>query len=547
MIPGRDGINLATDLYFPKSNSISYPVVLIRTPYNKKLLKEYGDFYSRHGYVTAIQDVRGKYDSEGSWMPYESEGADGYDTIEWLAAQSWSNGKVGMVGGSYSGSAQLAAAIESPPHLVTIIPNITPATPFNNTPYENGVFALGWGIRWTDIVHGNISGQEMNSKFREVFQKDWYHELSYLPVIDLDKKIIGEEVEFWRKWLEEEPGSSYYAEMDYLSNAHKIDIPVFLQSGWFDVAARGTKMIYNSLIDAGNERIKLIIGPWVHSDKSSTQLGPRFLGEEAGIDLFQLYVKWFDYWLKGIDNGILRDPLVQVFDIGPNKWRYSHNYPSEKSMETRLFLSADSNTASPNVNRELVRTGSTSPVRNTAYTYDPSDPTPSFSEFLKKNKLSEYQQIINNRNDVIVFQTESFEKPLTIGGPISAVIYASSSAVDTDFSVTLTGIDQNGNIFPIGQTFGIVRARFRNDPGKEELLVKNKVYEYTIDLSHTCYTLTQGEKLRIEIASCSFPEFSRNLNTGKNNQTTMDFVVAEQKIFHTDEYPSHIVFSVYHN
>ncbi|TFH36494.1 MAG: CocE/NonD family hydrolase [Bacteroidia bacterium] len=340
-IPTRDGINLATDLYFPAARSEKCPVILIRTPYGKNLLKEYGEFYSSNGYVTAIQDVRGKYESDGVWMPYEKEGEDGYDTVEWLADQSWSTGKIGMVGGSYSGSVQLAAAIEVPPHLVTIIPNITPATPFNNTPYENGVFALGWAIRWSDIVNRDISGMEMNDKFRKVFETNWFEKLNHLPLVDLDIKIIGEKVGFWRKWIENGPGeSSEYNEIDYLSLINKIDIPVFLQSGWFDVANRGTKLIYNALIEAGNKNVKLVIGPWVHSDRSSKQLGPLYLGEEAGIDLFDLYLRWFDHWLKGMDNGIITDPLVQIFNIGPNRWIYSDNYPVETTEETKIYLAA---------------------------------------------------------------------------------------------------------------------------------------------------------------------------------------------------------------
>src|SRR5210317_81702 len=238
MIPVRDGTNLATDIYFPCSNSDTYPVILMRTPYSKSLLKEYGEFYSKQGYVTAIQDVRGKYGSEGDWTPYKMEGKDGYDVIEWLASQKWSNGNIGMVGGSYSGSVQLAAAIEAPPHLVTIIPNITPATPYNNTPYENGAFALGWAIRWSGIVSKDISGKEMNNKYQEVFERNWYMDLMHLPVVDLDSIILSQNINFWRDWAINEPNDSYYAAQDYISNIEKIKIPVFLQSGWFDVANR---------------------------------------------------------------------------------------------------------------------------------------------------------------------------------------------------------------------------------------------------------------------------------------------------------------------
>jgi putative CocE/NonD family hydrolase len=449
-----------------------------------------------------------------------------------------------MVGGSYSGSVQLAAAIESPPHLVTIIPNITPATPFNNTPYENGVFALGWGIRWTDIVHQNITGKEMNEKFGQVFQRNWYNDLNSLPVIELDKKIIGQEVDFWRKWIEMEPSiNDYYNDQNYLSHISKITIPVFIQSGWFDVANRGTKLIYEQLAQAGNKNVKMIIGPWVHSDRSSKQLGPLYLGEEAGIDLFELYAKWFDYWLKGENNGIMNDPLIQIFNIGPNDWIYSNEYPSNKSEESNLFI-MPINAGEGIIDGVLSFEENVEVVTSTSYSYDPGNPTPSFQAFMKKRKIVEYKKYIETREDLIIFETAPLKDSLTISGPISAVIYASSTALDTDFNLTLTGVNSNNEIIPIGQTFGIIRAKYRN-PLNPELLEKDKVYEYTIDLSHTCYTLAPGEKLRLEIASASFPEFARNLNTGENNLTTVDFIEAVQTIYFSNEYPSRLIFSSY--
>ena len=541
MIPARDGILLATDLYFPSKESASYPIILIRTPYNKELLKDYGDYYSMQGYVTAIQDVRGKYASKGDWIPYISEGKDGYDVIEWLANQKWSNGKVGMVGGSYSGSVQLAAAIEQPPHLTTIIPNITPATPFNNTPYENGVFTLGSNFRWTDIVSGDISGMEMNTKFQEVFRKNWYNELNYLPVISLENKFSVKNVGFWSDWIKNEPGSRYFESIDYLKNIENIKIPVFVQSGWFDVANRGAKLIYDELNSNGNKHTKLIMGPWVHSDRSSKQLGQMYLGEDAGLDLFELYTKWFDYWLKGVDNGILEEPMVQVFNIGPNKWVYADNYPIKTSKKTKLYLSNNSNNKYSEKGK-LVEFESLNNEGRTGYAYDPSNPTPGFPEFMKKNRFSEYRVMADKRNDIIIFESESLKDSLTIAGPISAVIYASSTALDTDFNLTLTAIDERGELFPIGQTFGIIRAKYRNSVRDSELLNKNEIFKYSIDLSHTFYTLSPRQKLRLEISSCSFPDFSRNLNTGANSQMTLDYEVAEQKIHHNINYPSHLEF-----
>jgi putative CocE/NonD family hydrolase len=542
-IPTRDGVLLATDLYYPSSTKEQLPCILIRTPYGKSLLKEYGEFYCSNGFVVAIQDVRGKYDSEGNWEPYIHEGKDGFDVIEWLAVQDWSNGKVGMVGGSYSGSVQLAAALEAPPHLVTILPNITPATPFHNTPYENGAYALGWAVRWSDIVADNISGKEMNEKYQQVFTQNWYNELNHLPVIELDKKVLARRIDFWRDWIEHESlEGDYFGHQDYLKTIGKLDIPVFLQSGWFDVASRGTKLLYEALVKGGNDRVKLIVGPWVHSDRSSTQLGPMYLGKYAGIDLFEIYLRWFDFWLKEKENGIMDEPRVQLFNIGPNKWNYSDSYPLPDSKKAMLYLHSNKDgEALAGVLKPEVCMSVDSVL---GYQYDPGDPTPSFQAFLKKHRTVEYKAYIESRSDVLVFESVFLEEPLTIAGPISMHLFASSSAVDTDFSISVMAIDSSNNIFPIGQTFGIMRAKFR-DMQNPSLLEKGKVYEYNIDLSHTFYTLKPGEKLRVEISSCSFPEFARNLNTGMSNLTSTEYIVAEQQVYMSKAYPSHLEFYVY--
>ena len=200
-IPMRDGVKLATDIYFPSPKSGPFPVILMRTPYNKDILKGYGGFFSGQGYVLAAQDVRGRFESQGEWEPFINEREDGYDTVEWLAARDWSTGKIGMYGGSYSGLVQFAAAVLKPPHLVTIVPNITPAMPFNNMPYEGGLLVMGGDIRWIDIIENTKTAADMREKAREVYTKDWYSLLKSLPVIDLDKKILGKENPYWRRWI----------------------------------------------------------------------------------------------------------------------------------------------------------------------------------------------------------------------------------------------------------------------------------------------------------------------------------------------------------
>jgi len=544
MIPMRDGVKLATDLYFPEKGDGPFPVILMRTPYNKVMLKDYGIYFSGFGFVYAIQDVRGRFESQGDWEPFIYEGEDGYDSIEWLAAQDWSTGKIGMYGGSYSGSVQYAAAILNPPHLVTIIPNITPAMPFDNMPYEGGVLVMGGDIRWIDIVENSKTAEDMQKKVKEVSTKDWNSLLSFLPVIDLDKKILGRESPYWRQWVKHNTDDSYWKKVNYLKQLRKLDIPVFLQSGWFDPGNRGTKLAYSNLKQSKNKYIKMIMGPWAHTDQSSRYLYGQDLGEAADIGLIDLYIKWFDYWLKGKDNGIINEPLIQVFNFGPNNWLKADTYPLPDTSFVKYYISSEKGANTSHSDGKLQKQKSTSTRQYDTYTYDPGDPSPCFIDFLKKRALESYQNLVGSRNDILVYETAPFDLPQTIAGPISAVLYASSSAKDTDWCVTLYTVTEDGGMHPIGMTWGVLRARFRNSMATPELLEKDKVYEFTIDLSHTGYTFSKGERIRMEISSASFPEYSRNLNTGGHNEMETEYVSAVQKIYHTKEYPSHLLLPV---
>ncbi|MGD9345517.1 MAG: CocE/NonD family hydrolase [Candidatus Aminicenantes bacterium] len=540
----RDGIKLATDIHFPKDQIGPFPVILMRTPYNKAILQGYGDYFSKHGFVFAIQDVRGRFESEGDWEPFVNEREDGYDSIEWLAAQEWSTGKIGMYGGSYSGSVQFSAAILKPPHLVTLVPNITSAMPFNNMPYEGGVLAMGGDIRWIDIIENAKTAADMQKKAREVFTKDWNSLLNHLPVVDLDKIIVGQENPYWRQWIAHNTDDSYWENVRFLEEIKELDIPVFLQSGWFDPGNRGTKLAYLSLIQSKNKCIKMVMGPWAHTDQSSKYLYGQDLGEAADIGLMDLYLRWFDYWLKGKDNGIIDEPLVQVFNLGPNSWLEADTYPLPGTSFVRYYISSEKGANSSNGDGKLQIQKSSSTRQYDTYTYDPGNPSPCFIDYLKREALEQYKTLVGAREDILVYETASFEQPLTIAGPISAVLYASSSAKDTDWCVTLYLVNDDGEIGPIGMTWGVLRARFRNSMSVPKFLEKDKVYEFTIDLSHTGNTFQKGERIRMEISSASFPEYSRNLNTGGHNEMETEYISAVQKIFYSEEYPSHLLLPV---
>jgi predicted acyl esterase len=375
MMPMKDGVNLATDLYFPEGQEGKFPCILIRTPYKKESSELDGTFYASRGYVVAIQDVRGRYSSEGEWKPFVNEGQDGYDAIEWLAEQPWSNGKVGMVGASYLGWVQFWAAVQKPPHLVTIIPNVVPPDPFYNLPYEYGSFFILGALWWAEMVEKEAASDITMQKFFEVSGRDYARDLDHLPVIDLDLKIFGKKNPYWREWVEHNVNDSYWDRANYLDRLEDLDIPVFLQSGWLDGDTIGSKLAYLRLKKSKNKHIKLILGPWGHSDLAISFSG-RDLGEEGAVDLPSLYLRWFDYWLKGIENKILEEPLVQLYTINSKKWLKAETYPLPQTKFTKLYLSSTKGANQLKGDGKLTWELPEGKKRFDAFIYDPGDPTP---------------------------------------------------------------------------------------------------------------------------------------------------------------------------
>jgi len=541
LVPMRDGVTLATDLYFPDSNVPPYPTVLIRTPYNKRWLEGYGTYYARSGFAVAIQDVRGRWESEGEWEPFVHEGADGYDTIEWLAAREWSTGKIGMVGGSYSGTVQFAAAIERPPHLVTIVPNVAAAMPFDNVPREGGVLALGWAIRWTDIVENARTGQELQAKVQASITQDWTRQLSGLPIVELDSAVVGRDIPYFNDWASHQPEDQYWNAMSYLSALDSIEIPVFLQSGWFDPGSRGARLAFEHLTKGVKRPIRLLLGPWPHGDQGTRYIDGVDMGAAAERDLMAEYRQWLDYWLTTDASDAPAEPGVEVYVMGANRWLSGHSYPLDGTSVKHLYLASG---ASDSAVGGLEWDPPSEPDAFDRFTYDPGAPTPSFHAALKRGALAEYRQRISSGRDVLVYETPPLDQSLHLIGPIEATIYASSSAPDTDWVATLYGITESGEERVIGLTFGILRARYRESMMNPSPLQPGTVYPFVIDLGHTAVTIEPGERLRLEIASAAFPEFSRNLNTGGNNELGTEWVEAEQRVYRTSMQPSHVLLPI---
>lgn len=527
-VPMRDGVRLSTMIYRPDGDG-PFPVILVRTPYKKELNDLRARFYARRGYVFAVQDVRGRFASPGEWVPFVNEADDGFDTIEWLAGQPWSSGKVGMIGGSYLGWVQWWAASRHPPHLATMIPNVSPPEPYFNFPYEYGALFLAPALWWASVVEKEMTADLTGLSLRDSFDILEPGVLDHLPVIDLDEKVLGEQNHYWREWLSHPDYDDYWRSVGFMNAMKEMDIPVYHQSGWFDGDGIGSKLNHAGMAAHGHGHQKLVLGPWGHTDLD-TRFGAHGIdwGPRAVIDLQTSYLRWMDRWLKGIDNGIDREPLVSLFVMGTNDWLHGDTYPLEETVLTPFYLGSQGDADTFDGKGTL---GPVPPVAALGipdrFVYDPGDPTPTNPE---------------GRKDILVYRTAPAEKKWTFAGPVSAVLYASSSARDTDWIMRLARIDAQGRPLVLGQ--GVIRARYRESFSEPKLLEPNRIYEYRIDMWQAGVTIGTGEHLLLVVSSANFPRYSRNLNTGGNNETGTDFIVAEQTVYHDGDHPSHVLLPV---
>jgi putative CocE/NonD family hydrolase len=560
-VPMRDGIKLKADLYRPDADG-KFPVILVRTPYKKEMNELEGKFYARRGYIYAVEDCRGRFSSPGTWNPFFNDPDDGYDTIEWLAVQPWSTGKVGMVGASYLGWVQWWAARERPPHLAVMIPNVSPPDPYFNIPYEYGAFFLLGAIWWADVVEKEATADLSGKALGEIMEKDYTGMLRHLPVIDLDEIVLGQQNKYWREWIQHPDNDAYWGKISFLDHLKDLDIPVYHQSGWWDGDGIGSKLNYLKMASYGHPDQKLVLGPWGHT-AAATRRGPynNDYGPNAIVNLSRSYLRWLDRWLKGIENGIDNEPLVSLFVMNTDKWLRGNTYPLEGTVFTKFYLSsgggANTSAGDGRLSADLPGAGS---AEFDTYVYDPGDPTPDVTvydsgdeeegessgeesvEQAIADRLAYHAKVASERPDMLVYETEPMAGDLTFAGPVSGVLYASSSARDTDWFMRLSEVDAEGNVRSLVR--GIIRARYRDSFSEPELLNPGEIYEYHIDMWQTGVTIPAGSRLRVEVSSCSFPMFSRNLNTGGHSETGTEYVAAEQKIYHTQAYPSHVLLPV---
>lgn len=556
-IPMRDGAQLYADIYRPDDEK-PYPAIVNRTPYLKDSLGAVSGYIhatrlAAQGYNVVIQDVRGTGYSDGVCDPAGHQEEDGYDTIEWVGVQSWCDGQVGMVGESYHGFTQLAAAKTRPPHLKAICPFQTSWTKFPAI-YSFGVFSnvlYGWiygRATERDKYIENTLSKDSKEKM-DYCSKHGDEQLRYLPIIDMPAANIPgvPGLEFQNELLENIDNKEYLTKVGRVEGFEDVQVPCLILTGWNDFLRDMT--IYNYVEfkkRGGSETCKkgtrLIVGPWLHGDQLTRFVDGYDFGSEASCDdakITEKLISWFDYWLKGKENKFMSSAPIKLFVLGRNQWRDEYEWPLARTKYVKYYLHSKGHANSLDGNGTL-SLEKPQAERTDQYLYDPSNPVPSSTGEVGHFMIQDQRQN-EKRDDVLVFTTPAFIEETEITGPLYVELYAESSAIDTDFVCKLSEVYPDGRALNIGMK--LVRARYRNGE-KAEFLIPGNVYRYEIQVGNISMVLAPGHKIRLDVTSSLFPDADVNLNTGGKVGFETEYKVALQKIYHDKEHPSALILPV---
>ncbi len=549
-VPMRDGVILRADVYRPSDNG-PFPVLLYRTPYNKS---DAALSYKTHlraverGYAVILQDVRGRYASDGFFEPYRNEGADGYDSIEWAAAQPWSNGAVGTFGLSYPGAVQWLAAIESPPHLVAIAPAMTYSSP-RNFFYMNGAFDLSW-LPWIyqyiapDArarlgLHGITRDADAEAQWVHVA-----HEYeSFLPLADLP--YLRQEAPYYFEWLRHPPEDEWWDWAEIRTRYDDVSAAVLSLSGWHDdsYGTEGAATNYNGIVRARstNEELRnhLVLGPWNHgvAATGARKIGDLDFGADAAIDYDAVLLRFFDQHLRGIDNGLLSAAPVRYFVMGENRWRESGTWPPSGISASALCFENDAESDSG----ALGECGRATDAASSRFIADPSKPV---HDLYDTRGAHDYRPL-RSRPDVLVFETPALASSVTIAGNAIARVFVSCDCRDFDLWVRML------DVYPDGRAINLMspgadslRASYRDAGNGRQLLEPGAVYELTLDGLLTANRFAAGHRIQLQISASFAPHLSRNLQTGESEVTSAESRPAKITIHHSAEYPSRLIIPV---
>ena len=531
----RDGVKLVADIYQPEAEG-KFPVLLERTPYNRAGGAGSAAAMAARGYVVVIQDTRGRFDSQGEFYPFRYESQDGYDTVEWAASLPYANGKVGMFGGSYVGATQMLAAISAPPHLVAIQPYVTASDYYDGWTYQNGALMQWFASSWSsglavDTLRRKANGLQDPKSWVAQLPVDTYRMLELPPVSALGP--------YFSDWVAHERDDDYWRPWKISDHYATMNVKALHAGGWHDIFLKGTIQNYVGMRRASPARAdqRLLLGPWAHAETSPEgKIGDVTFGKSAVLDTDGTILRWYDYALKGMRNEYATGAPVRIFIMGENAWRDEQEFPLARTRYTNYYL-----------RQGAVSTDAPGAEEPEAYEYDPANPVPTIGGRLccGNNQLPPGpadQRPNEGRPDVLVFSTPPLAKDVEATGWVKATLFASSSAVDTDFTALLADVEPSG--YARFLTDGIVRARYRNSTGRPEPIEPGKIYEYSIDLWATSNLFKAGHRIRLYVSSSNFPRFNRNLNTGEPIAGSTRLVKASQRIYHDARHPSALVLPV---
>jgi len=535
----RDGLRLSANVFRP-AGAARLPAILVRTPYGKGsvLTPNYRAFVES-GYAVVIQDVRGRYDSEGRFEPLRQEPADTDDTLNWIARQSWSNGRIGMMGGSYLGIVQWRAALLGNPHLKAIFPVVSGCDDYTDRFYSTGgALKLGQRLWW---IAANLRAPGFAPA-------DFSKYILHLPLRSADRAATGQSIEFFRDALDHPAYDSFWQAVSTRERLDRVRVPVFSVGGWYDNFVQSDLEAFRRM-RANRRPHRILIGPWPHNTSAGFP-GVHF-GPEARVPLRKFQLEWFDYWLKSPAAGREAAPAVlhppaRIFVMGANRWRDEQEWPLVRARATPFYFSSrgHANTLDGDGLLQARPPRKEAPDR---FVYDPRHPVPTAGGAVCCNPGvfpwgPMDQRAVEKRPDVLVYTSRPLKQDLEVTGPVRVVLYVSTSAPDTDFTAKLA------DVFPDGLarnlTDGILRLRYRQSLEKPLLASPGEVYAITIDAGVTSNVFLKGHRIRLEISSSNFPRFDRNPNTGGAIADARELRTATQTVYHDRPRPSHLLLPV---
>lgn len=551
----RDGVTLRADIYRPAVEG-KYPTLLQRTPYNKDNAAEFARKAAARGYLVVVQDVRGRYTSEGEWYTFKHESEDGYDTVEWAAALPSSNGKVGMFGGSYVGATQMLAAIAHPPHLAGICPVVTASNYHENWTWQGGAFEQWFNESWTsglaqDTLNRYIRDNTNARVGSSVLPLNQYPVFN-VPAPQNAAELTSEFAPYFLDWLDHPTYDSYWKQWSIEENYQNIQVPALTIAAWYDIFQGGSLRNYTGIKAHGGSETaragqKLLVTIGGHAG-GGRKIGAVDFGPAAEkYDDNDITLEWYDYLFQGKQNEFATGKPVKIFVMGKNEWRDEEAWPLERAKSTSYFLHSVGKANSAAGDGALSTAAPPSDPADT-YVYDPANPVPTVggplccdSQHLAPGPRDQTQ--VEARPDVLVYSTPPLTEDLEVTGPVTLDLFAKTSAADTDFTAKLVDVAPDG--VAINLTEGILRAKFRESTtGAPQPIAPGQVYEYKIDLWSTSNVFLKGHRIRLEVSSSNFPRFDRNLNTGKDASSSSEFVKATNTILHDAAHPSALILPV---